>query len=266
MTRVVAEAFQPGLAGQQGIDPVSPALQDSGPGQVRETVRKLLCLVGIVELDEGIVVLLEAEFLGEHPLGQPFVTVDVDLDGEREERLQTDVHESELGIKEVIVEHALLAFGVIQVRAILALGQLDGAAGFLEAKDGNQPFADGMFVEHLADKVFLAAASLEVLVRDTGCNRRGLGVVDERLGQRLDHRQEVLAADAEDAIDEAVEVGVVTKGEIAFENHSIKATEDAYNGISELLREVGFRRHGVLLQSGWMLVCEHPLDSRTPCF
>ena len=36
--------------------------------------------------------------------------------------------------------------------------------------------------------------------------------------------QEVLAADAELVIDEAVEVGVVAEGDIAFENHAIKAS------------------------------------------
>jgi hypothetical protein len=61
-------------------------------------------------------------------------------------------------------------------------------------------------------------------------------------------------------------VGVVAEGEMAFENHSIKAAEDAYNGVSEFLREAGVRAHGVLLLSGWMEVEDHPLDSRTPCF
>ena len=65
-------------------------------------------LVGVVELGERVVLLHEAQLLLHHLLGQPFVAIDVDLDGEREPGLQADVDQAELGIEEVVVEDPLL--------------------------------------------------------------------------------------------------------------------------------------------------------------
>jgi hypothetical protein len=78
-----------------------------------------------------------------------------------------------------------------------------------------------------------------------------LGMIDQRLRLLLDPRQEVLAADLEAVIDPAIQVLVAAEGEIALENDSIMAAEHGYNRLSELLREVEVRRHGVLLQAVW---------------
>src|SRR5207302_6659461 len=143
--------------------------------------------VGMIELDEGIILLSETEFLGEHLLGEPVVAIDVDLDGKGEKRLQANVHEAKSGIEEVVVEDALWATGVVETRTILALTQLDRAAGFFETQDGNQALLDGTFEEHCPDEVFFAAVALEILVRDTSRRGRRLGVIHQGLRKLLNH-------------------------------------------------------------------------------
>ena len=67
---------------EQRVDPADPAVEDFHPGQLGKAVGQALGHDGIVEFGEGIVVLDEAELLVQHLPGQPFVAVDVDLDGE----------------------------------------------------------------------------------------------------------------------------------------------------------------------------------------
>src|SRR5512135_203610 len=101
-----------GVAGdqftEQRIDLPCPTVEDSRPFELGEAVGQALGLGGVVELCERVVLLHEAEFLLHHLMGQPFVAVDVDLDGERQPGLQADVDQAELGIEEVVIEHSLL--------------------------------------------------------------------------------------------------------------------------------------------------------------
>ena len=62
--------------------------------------------------------------------------------------------------------------------------------------------------------------------------------------------RQVFALDAENMIDEAVEVGFVGEGKVSLEDHSILATQDGDDGRSELDEERVSRWHGVLLRKG----------------
>jgi len=66
----------------------------------------------------------------------------------------------------------------------------------------------------------------------------------------FDEGEEVLAGDAEGAIDEAVEVGLVREGEVPFEDHAIMAGENGDDGRGELDEKRVGRLHGVLLRKG----------------
>jgi hypothetical protein len=70
----------------------------------------LLRLDGVVELGEGVVILDEAETPPAHLAGEPFVAVDIDLDGERKPGLQAYVEQAEVDIEEVIIDRRQLSF------------------------------------------------------------------------------------------------------------------------------------------------------------
>jgi hypothetical protein len=66
-----------------------------------------LRLLGIVELQEGVVGLHEAEPALLHLTCEPVVAIEVDLAGEGEHGLEADMHESAIGVEEVEVQDAL---------------------------------------------------------------------------------------------------------------------------------------------------------------
>src|SRR5262249_2634760 len=67
-----------------------------------------------------------------------------------------------------------------------------------------------------------------------------LGVRDEAFGLAFDEGEEVLAGDAEGAVYEAVAVGLVREGEVAFEDHAIMAGGNGDGGRGELYGEAGW--------------------------
>jgi hypothetical protein len=73
---------------------------------------------------------------------------------------------------------------------------------------------------------------------------------NERVRLAFDKGDKILATHLEPVIDEAVQVRVVTEGQIAFEKDTVVAVENSYNRRSEALREAVIRRHGVLLLLG----------------
>lgn len=218
----------------------------------------MLGLDRVVELREGVVGLNEAEAALLHLPGEPVVTIDVDLRGEREEALQTDVDQAELGIDEIEVEDTLRALAEGEARPVLAVQQLDGAAGFHATEDGDEAVVVGALTQELSNQLLLVVLALQELVRHAGLLRQLLAMLDEALGLLLDERQEILAFELEGVIDEAVEVVVTAEGKMAMKNDSIMAGEGGYNGRRESLDEAV---HGVLLQR---VVWQHPLERKTP--
>ena len=135
---VVVALAEPTFA-EQRVEALGPAVEDVEPAQPRELVGQALGAGSIVDLGEGVVVLDEADAFREELPGQPLVAVDVDLDREGEPRLQADVDEAELRVEEVEVEDALRPPREHQARPVLAADQLDGAAAFLDAENGDDP-------------------------------------------------------------------------------------------------------------------------------
>jgi hypothetical protein len=181
---------------------------------------------------------------------QPVVAVDVDLGREREPGLHADVTQAELGIEEVEIEDPLRTPGEHEAGPAVAVAEFDGATGLLAAPDTDEALAQTAFAELLLYQFFLAVATLEVDVRGAFPGGEGLGVADEAFGFFLGEGQDVLALDAENMIDEAVEVGLVGEGKVSLEDHSILATQNGDDGRSELDEERVRRGHGVLLQKG----------------
>src|SRR5262249_47434310 len=227
-----------------------PAAQDLDPVQTPEAVGQGLGPYGVVQLREGVVVLHEADAVPVELACQPVVAVGVGLEGEGDPGLQAQVDQAELGVEEVEVEDALGPGGEGQARGATAVAELDGAAGLLTAQDADEPLAEAPVADGLLDDLLLSVAALEVVVGGLVLLGELLGVVNELVGFLLQPREEVLARDAEDAVHEAVEVGLAAEGQVAFEDDSIGAGEDAEEGRSELDEERAGAVHGVLLRKG----------------
>ena len=72
---------------------------------------------------------------------------------------------------------------------------------------------------------------------------------NELLGLVLQEGYENLAAHLGHEIHKIVESVIVEEGKMALENHSIKATKNAYNGSGEFVENTTREFHGVLLSS-----------------
>jgi hypothetical protein len=161
--------------------------------------------------------------------------------------LQADVHQTELGLEEVVVQDTLRPTGEGAAWPMLAMKEFDGAASFLDAQDSNQAILAPTFAPNFLDELLLAMEAPERLIRRLGLLRQLLGMIDEHLRLLFDEGQKVHAAHLEAVVDPAVEMLVTAEGKVALENDAIMAAENGYNQIGEFLREVEVRRHGVLL-------------------
>ena len=95
-------------------------------------------------MGKRVVLLHETQLLMHHLLGQPFVAVDIDLDGERQPGLQPDVDQSELRIEEVVVEDPLLSVTADELGPFGTLHECEGGAGFQGAKDADKSLGDAL--------------------------------------------------------------------------------------------------------------------------
>ena len=134
--------------------------------------------------------------------------------------------------------------------AVLGVGQLEAGAAFLAAEDADQPFADRPLSQELVNELILAVGALEVVVVGAGLLGQALGVIDQAFGLFLSEIHEVAASNLEDMVDEPFESRSVGDGQIALEDHAVKAREHGDDQVGKLGDEARQRLHGVLLRVG----------------
>ena len=169
----------------------------------------------------------EAQFLLHHLLGQPFVAVDVDLDGERQPGLQADVDQAELGIEEVVVEDPLLPGSADELGPLGARHECEGRTGFLSAEDADESLGDALVADEVVGPLVLAELAGAIHVGAAGLPRPALGMRDQAVGVLGRHGlHEVAAANLQNAIDEVLEFAGSRQGEMALEDDAVKAVRD----------------------------------------
>jgi hypothetical protein len=246
---IIIVAAKPSLFHQR-VNLANQAVEDLAPVQMAERIGQLLSGLGIVQGRKSVVSEVESDTPLEHLLFQPRVTVDIDLDGEREPSGQADVDLAQISIHEVEVEHALGSACVDQSRAPLAVDELEAGASLHAAEDADQSIKDGSLSQDLFDEFVLAVMALKKSVFSAGLLGQSLGIVDEGLGLVLGKGHEVAPPDLQDVIDEALEGRPIGDGQVALEDHAVKTREHSDDQTGKLDDEARKRFHGVLLQVG----------------
>ena len=105
--------------------------------------------------------------------------------------------------------------------------------------------------------------ALEVVVPGAGLLGQALGVMDQAFGLFLSEIHEVAASNLEDMVDKPFESRSVGDGQIALEDHAVKAREHGDDQVGKLGDEARHRPHGVLLRVG---ATSNPILAGERCF
>lgn len=92
----------------------------------------------------------------------------------------------------------------------------------------------------------LVEGALILLVNPSALGGERLGVLDQALGpSRRDEVHEVRAPHLEHVIDERLELGSVTEGQLALEDHPVKARKTPGDQAGKLRDERAYCLHGI---------------------
>ena len=143
--------------------------------------------------------------------------------------------EAEPGIEEVVIEDALLSGPALELWALRAGDEREGAAGFQGAEDGDESFADALVPDELLRPLVLVERAGAVLVAASGLLRPLLRVQDQTVGVlRREGLHEVAAAHLEHGVDEVLKLLGCREREMAFEEDSVEAVQRADDQVGEL--------------------------------
>ena len=133
--------------------PVRQLLQ---PLLLTEPVRKSLTFRKIVDSHKRIIDgRKENPSLG-YLTSQPFMAVNVNLNGMREPCLQSDVHQAKSAVDEVVIRDSLRSFGENQSWPFLSTSQLDGATGLLHTQHVDQSLGYLLTADDILNDLFFA--------------------------------------------------------------------------------------------------------------
>ncbi len=109
------------------------------------------------------------------------MTIHVHLDGAGKPRFQPDVHQPEIAVEKIVIQHSLRTFCKDQSWSLICVGQLDAATGFLSTQHRDQSFGEIVAANDVLNELFFAKSSLPVFVGTTGFRSKGFGVIDQLL-------------------------------------------------------------------------------------
>ena len=210
--------------GQERIDLASVFLQDFRPGQLDETVGQTLGGLGVAQLREAVVGLLEEDILLLHLAGQELMAIDINLTGERSPGLQTDMHQAEVGIEEVIIKDALRHSARHKNGAFIGIAKFERRTGFLDAQDADKTLLDVVLVALALGPGVLVDVALKIQIRSTELGRVILGMLHETLGPSVHGLlHEVAAPLLENVIDKPVQFLGARDGQMPLEDDPVEA-------------------------------------------
>ena len=232
---------------EQRVDLASKGIEDTRPVFSCQGVGKPLCPKGIVELEEGVSLLQEAYTMSFHLSCQPLVTVDIDLDDEREPGLDPHMHKAKFSVDPIEVETKTAWVGMNDSRLSLSVGELEALALFDKGEHTDQPFGDVVPSSQVFDKFFLTDGPIQVDVGTRAFFRHGHGVLFETF-RALGHEGLEIFEQKALLIHEAFHGLGITHGKVPFEQNSIKTAQGAIDFVFVFPYE---SFHGALLGLAW---------------
>src|SRR5262249_6013021 len=119
----------------------------------------------------------------------------------------------------------------------------------------DQPFAAAVLADLLLGPGILVHLSLAILEQPSLLSRIVLGISDDPLGPLGRGRfQEIAATHLQAVIDKLIELAWATDGQMALEDHPVKAGENPEDQAGKLGHEGAYFVHGHPSLSGWLLV------------
>jgi hypothetical protein len=137
---------------QQRVHPASESIEDLAPGPAYESLANPAGCAQVVDVDEGVVVAHIADALLAQLPGEPFPSVDVDLNLEGEPALKSHVHEAQLGVDQVEIEVEALS----QARRDSSADQAKAGGDLESGEDADQAFGHLVPLGNLASQLVLA--------------------------------------------------------------------------------------------------------------
>lgn len=156
------------------------------------------------------------------------------------------MHQAEVTIEEVKIQHALRPFGKDQSRPLVAMSQLGGATRFLHTQHGDESCNDFVATDDLLNQTFLGKPALLILIGTSGFVRQGFGVLDQLLRALLELFDKIDAADLQSAIDPRIQLSDTVKREVTFEDHAVETRQHTGDQTLELIQKTAGKVHGVL--------------------
>ena len=216
---------------------------DSDSSNRVETVSELLSPFAVADPQKGVVLFSVFDAVLIHLPGQPLVTVQTDLNHQREPRLNADVHQPEFTVDEVVIKTEALACGIDELRPTLTGNHLETLTWFEHPQDANQSLSNTVILGDLPREVFLAEPAVDVV-------KRPLMLCGDRFGMIPDTFR-VLHDELFEFLDQQTlphqqpfHCVAPTDGEITFEQNPVKTGDDTRDSIIILTDELF---HGVLL-------------------
>jgi len=146
----------------QGVDSSGIAVKDFRPFLLRELVGNGLRPLAILNADKGVF-----HFLILHPSAvelarEPFVPVEVDLDGKRHPGRDANMHEAQRRVHEIEVQSQTPGSTGDEVGLVVSVAQGEAFVFFTDGKHAYQSFRDAIALCYLVGKYFLTNIAGEV--------------------------------------------------------------------------------------------------------
>lgn len=163
-----------------------------------------------------------------HLAGEPFVTIDINLDGERKPCLQPDMHEAEFLVYVVEIQAKAARHAGCKPRLSLPIFEFKTGAGFHDGKYADQSLGNTVTQSNLMCALFFAYTRIDIFEGATGFPGGILRMSLKVLGITRGKMLEILEQDSL-SIHKPFHTFGRTDGEISLEHNAIKTGNHSRN-------------------------------------
>src|SRR5205085_7134893 len=237
---VVASDSQTRLRMDPGINSLRERVDQASPIAVRQLIHQLLGPCQIRDTSKAVISLAVADAHSIHLPGQPFASVETDLNGERQPRLQTDMQQAKLPIEIVKVQVQTLTFFGAQLQSLrrLITFQIKRLTGFDTSKHRYQTLLDAVPRYNLQRYLFFRFLRRgEILIRTTQFAGALLRLFDDPFRQAFNVGGKIFEQDMLAVQENLQPTNMGNRSQRAPKQHPIKARKSSSYAVTVPLQE-----------------------------